>query len=503
MLLNSGPINAAPLNSPGNNAGTQAGALAQLLVASEGLGNALELVFAGAGQSISVESTGFAKPTIGSTASIQAISLGNGVAFVLSGLSRIDVDVQAAGTVDGFSLSETEIAGLAQSGYVLGNQSAIDVDATAFGRVVDASQSAIDALAQAGFVVQGANQAPITIEPTASGEVIDGNAVGIELETSAFGRPTQGAFVLVDIDALGDALVSHLGLTEAGVEALAQAKGQPIDGATRLIEAVFAGVGQVIDGQTPDITIESFMDFVVSQAVDATPSILIDPHANGFVSGGAQELVQAIAQAKGQVQAGQAALVDVDPITGGSRVLPIGESLAALEALAEGKGSVVDGALVLVELESRAIGFILSKLQAPLFRIIEVQPKDKTIIVPPKRKSIVFSGDDRSLQMVAEFEKQPREIVDYDIDMREWFQAAGPEDFIRRIESLTIEPDGELVHGGPGVPFTVLIGGDQPQQAKVWLSGGVDGREYKVTALISTNIGRQEEIDFLVRIEDV
>lgn len=449
MLLNSGPINAAPLNSPGNNAGTQAGALAQLLIAPEGLGNALELVFAGAGKSISVESTGFAKPTIGKTALLQVISSGNGASFVLSGLSRLDVDVQASGTVDGFSLSETEIAGLAQSGYVLGNQSAIDVDA------------------------------------------------------SALGRPTQGAFVLVDIDALGDALVSHLGLTEAGVEALAQAKGQPIDGATRLIEAVFAGVGQVIDGQSTDITIESFMDFVVSQVADATPSILIDPQANGFVSGGAQELVQAIAQAKGQVQAGQAALVDVDPITGGSRVLPIGESLAALEALAEGKGSVVDGALVLVELESRAIGFILSKLQAPLFRIIEVQPKNKTIIVPPKRKSIVFSGDDRSLQMVAEFEKQPREIVDYDIDMRDWFQAAGPEDFIRRIESLTIEPDGELVHGGPGVPFTVLIGGDQPQQAKVWLSGGVDGREYKVTALISTNIGRQEEIDFLVRIEDV
>lgn len=503
MLLNTGPLNAAPFNTPGNNSGSKAGSLASILIDPQGLGNALEIVFDGASQFVSVNADGFAKPTIGQTASIDVISTGKGFSFVLKGISSVEVAPEAAGQVIGAQSASIDVDALAQTAYVLGSQTAVQVDASALGQVVAASKTIIDVLTESGVIVPGASTAPVRIDVLTQGQVIDGSQTGVDVSSEAFGKPTQGATTLLDIDALGRALVSHLGLTEAGVEALAEAKGKPVGGVTSLIEAIFAGVGQVKDGQGAEVSIESFMNFVVSQAIDATPQIVVTRQADGFVSGGAEDLVQAIALAKGQVRDGQATLVEVDPIEGGSRVIGIEDALATLEALAQGKGNVIDGELALVELETRSVGFILSKLQAPLFRIIQVPPKNKTIIVSPKRKSIVFSGDDRSLQMVAEFEKQPTEIVDYDIDMRDWFQAAGPEDFIRRVESLTIEPAGELVHGGSGVPFTVLIGDDQPQQAKVWLSGGVDGREYKVTALISTNIGRQEEIDFLVRVEDV
>lgn len=558
MLLNTGPLNAAPFNTPGNNAGSRAGALASLLIDPEGLGNALEIVFDGASQFVSVDADGFAKPTIGQTTSIDVVSTGEGISFVLKGLSLVNVAPSASGqvidaeqagvaidsnafgrpvrgeravidvvpfgdgiafTVAGLSsvkvrtsakgltkdaaLAGIDVDALAQTAYVLGSQTGVQADASAFGQVIAANQAVIDVLTESGFVVPGANTAPVRIDALIQGQVIDGSQTGVDVSTEAFGKPTQSVAASIDVDSLGEALVSHLGLTEAGVQALAEADGKPVGGVTSLIEAIFAGVGQVQDGQGAQVGIESFMNFLVSQAIDATPQIVVTRQADGFVSGGAQDLVEAIALAKGQVQDGQASLVEVDAIEGKFRIIGVEEAVATLKALAEGQGIVLGGDLALVELETRSIGFILSKLQAPLFRIIQVQPKDKTIIVSPKRKSIVFSGDDRSLQMVAEFEKQPTEIVDYDIDMRDWFQAAGPEDFIRNIESLTIDPPGELAHGGPGVPFTVLIGDDKPQQAKVWLSGGVDGREYKVTALISTNIGRQEEIDFLVRVEDV
>ena len=102
--------------------------------------------------------------------------------------------------------------------------------------------------------------------------------------------------------------------------------------------------------------------------------------------------------------------------------------------------------------------------------------------------------------------KQPREVVDYDIDFREWFTALGldgnmMDDELSEIVNAFVTPPGELILGGDGLTPVSLIG-EKPQIAKVWVSGGLDGGEYKVTVKFRTRIGRVEEVDFLVIVEE-
>lgn len=101
------------------------------------------------------------------------------------------------------------------------------------------------------------------------------------------------------------------------------------------------------------------------------------------------------------------------------------------------------------------------------------------------------------------FTKQPRDVLDYDIDMAEWF-ASIPGDDIERVE-VSISSDTEavptLVAGPLPHPVSVLIGAE-PVRFKIWLGGGTDYMEYVVTCVVYTEQDRQKEVEFKVKVRN-
>lgn len=104
------------------------------------------------------------------------------------------------------------------------------------------------------------------------------------------------------------------------------------------------------------------------------------------------------------------------------------------------------------------------------------------------------------------FNKQSREVVDYDIDMTDYFEDLDDADQISNtgtpvtveitpttLSPLTLGPGGQADYETVGDPRYIL---------KIWLGGGLDGTRYKVTALITTVLGRVEEIEFNVKVKD-
>jgi hypothetical protein len=101
--------------------------------------------------------------------------------------------------------------------------------------------------------------------------------------------------------------------------------------------------------------------------------------------------------------------------------------------------------------------------------------------------------------------KQPREVLDYDVDFSEWFAATPGDD----IELVVVEIEGgsgaaddlATVSTRPAFAFGVPELAP-PQYVKVWLEGGVDGVTYKVTVRITTEGGRVKEYDFNIRVKE-
>lgn len=132
---------------------------------------------------------------------------------------------------------------------------------------------------------------------------------------------------------------------------------------------------------------------------------------------------------------------------------------------------------------------------------IPVFEKLKGIVVPEKIRTIVYPGDDQEIQ-VEQFVKQPSEVVDYELDMRDWFKRIRSDgiDSITTVVSPTGDPSD--IEVGPGaLPDSELIG-SPAHQARIWLGGGRDGVTYQVTATVTTTEGRVEEVDFLVIVEN-
>lgn len=80
------------------------------------------------------------------------------------------------------------------------------------------------------------------------------------------------------------------------------------------------------------------------------------------------------------------------------------------------------------------------------------------------------------------FRKQPRDHLDYDIDLSLWLEAGD------EIENVEVEaPEG--------------INLDQisvaPTRVKLWVSGGKTGQSYKFSPLIHTE-SRTKEVDFMI-----
>lgn len=100
------------------------------------------------------------------------------------------------------------------------------------------------------------------------------------------------------------------------------------------------------------------------------------------------------------------------------------------------------------------------------------------------------------------FIKQPREVLDYDIDLSR-FLADLPGDDIQSVEILveSDESPSTLVIGPVPHPQYELVG-DTPTRFKVWIGGGTVYVDYKVSCVVKTEQDRTKEVDFRIRVRD-
>ena len=90
---------------------------------------------------------------------------------------------------------------------------------------------------------------------------------------------------------------------------------------------------------------------------------------------------------------------------------------------------------------------------------------------------------------LARFTKQPADTQDYDIDFNEWLTG-----FADTGASHVVAVDTGITK----VASTLTAG-----VVKVWLSGGVDGTSYKVTATLNTTGGRIKQAEITVKVKEV
>jgi len=99
--------------------------------------------------------------------------------------------------------------------------------------------------------------------------------------------------------------------------------------------------------------------------------------------------------------------------------------------------------------------------------------------------------------------KQPREVVDYMPDLRQWFREIPEPDHVVDT-TIDIEPSGDpddLVSGPGALPVWSPVF-DPIHAVKCWFGGGRDGVEYTVTATITTDAGRVEVFKWIIRVEE-
>lgn len=101
------------------------------------------------------------------------------------------------------------------------------------------------------------------------------------------------------------------------------------------------------------------------------------------------------------------------------------------------------------------------------------------------------------------FTKQPRDVLDYDVDMSEWF-ASIPGDDIELVEVIVTslsEQEPTLIVGPLPHPAVILIG-SEPVRFKLWLGGGTEYVDYVVTCVVTTEQDRKKEIEFKIKVRD-
>lgn len=93
------------------------------------------------------------------------------------------------------------------------------------------------------------------------------------------------------------------------------------------------------------------------------------------------------------------------------------------------------------------------------------------------------------MAVLGKFSKQPIEVQDYDIDFNEY------------LTSQSDTADSFVVTADTGITIqnTSLAAG----VVKVYVSGGVDGEQYKVSATVTTTGGRVRQGDILIRVKEL
>jgi hypothetical protein len=96
--------------------------------------------------------------------------------------------------------------------------------------------------------------------------------------------------------------------------------------------------------------------------------------------------------------------------------------------------------------------------------------------------------------ILAKYEKQPAEVKDYDIDYSDWLIPA--EDTIDSITTaVTSETEVVPTLEVDYTQNTITV-------AKLWISGGTVGTQYKITVLMTSEGGRIDESELIFRIKD-
>ena len=101
------------------------------------------------------------------------------------------------------------------------------------------------------------------------------------------------------------------------------------------------------------------------------------------------------------------------------------------------------------------------------------------------------------------FIKQPGDVLDYDVDMTEWFSNLS--DDIQRVEVSVrslMEDVPSLIVGPAPHPEVQLIG-NEPVRFKVWLGGGNHLSTYIVTCKVFTEQDRQKDVEFKIKVKDL
>lgn len=94
------------------------------------------------------------------------------------------------------------------------------------------------------------------------------------------------------------------------------------------------------------------------------------------------------------------------------------------------------------------------------------------------------------MALIATFEKQPADVLDYDIDYTTWL----PDNDAIASAVAVVAPEGGLT-----VDLTLVT--ENNTRVKIWVSGGVSGTTYKVEITVTTDDGRvkQDEVRFRVK----
>jgi hypothetical protein len=96
--------------------------------------------------------------------------------------------------------------------------------------------------------------------------------------------------------------------------------------------------------------------------------------------------------------------------------------------------------------------------------------------------------------ILAKYEKQPAEVKDYDIDYSDWLIPAA--DTINGITTaVTSETQATPTLVVDYTQLTITL-------AKLWISGGTVGVQYKVTVRMTSAGGRIDESELIFSIKD-
>jgi hypothetical protein len=286
--------------------------------------------------------------------------------------------------------------------------------------------------------------------------------------SSAFGSPSTQKIARIEVLTASGNLIAAS--AEASVAIDPSGFAYPLDGSESAVNVTSLALARAQATGNYEAGINVTSESLGLPFADAIAGVSVSTESGGTVPASALSTVEA-----GSLGSGH----------------PIGASLTEVQAETLSRGLVTDGSESDVLVSTDSGGFIFSKSPAP---------ESRTFQIRPKRRVLIFSGDDKGSSM-KEYQKQPSEVVDYDIGMDDWFAENGDDDYINRVDYIVVDPPGELEIGSDGSPTTVLLG-TPPRKVKVWVSGGLDGREYKITLRVRTNIGRIEEIDFLVLVEE-